>query len=288
MGHNIICDFFRASILENRTILVMADGCGWGRKSRNAAELVSKVYFIASYITHSSTQTVMDFLMAPDTQKNIQTTVDCLHEILSSFRQGHDAILKSCEYIDECGTSTLLSGMIMKVYLFYILLLILNQLRPNIFAGEEWAFIAVSVGDCKAFHWDPVKKKVTDVTFGNRTNVRDARDCGGRLGPYVGVSDPDLRNLASFHCPCKPGDMIFVCTDGVHDNFDPEALGLNPDELVCIPLRPFSPNVRERDISTKIGIVCLMTKRRRLRQHLPSPRFRYCKLPLFYIPDLQI
>lgn len=224
LGHGIICDYFRAATLENRTILVVADGCGWGRKARAAAETVSKVQTKKFRVLIS--QAVMEYMLDIHIQKNIRNTGDCNHELLSAFRHGHDAIIKSCDYIDECGTSTLLSGMIMR-------------LRPHSFLEEEWAFVAVSVGDCKAYHWDPVKKKITDITFGNRTDVRDARDCGGRLGPYIGVSDPDLRNLASFHHPCKPGDIIFVCTDGVHDNLDPEALGLKPNELVS----SFSPEL---------------------------------------------
>lgn len=66
-------------------------------------------------------------------------------------------------------------------------------------------FVCASVGDCKAFHWNEQSSVVTDVTYGNRKNAIDARDCGGRLGPYLDGGQPDLRNLRSFFQPCKPG-----------------------------------------------------------------------------------
>jgi len=52
-------------------------------------------------------------------------------------------------------------------------------------------------------------------------------DCGGRLGPYKN-EDPDLRNLTPYYAYLKEGDYLIVVSDGVHDNFDPQELGISP------------------------------------------------------------
>jgi hypothetical protein len=91
------------------------------------------------------------------------------------------------------------------------------------------------VGDCKAFHYAPARNgrsaEVTDITAGNRMNVTDVRDPGGRLGPYLEGGAPDLRNLKLYFMPCEPGDVLLLVSDGVHDNFDPQMLGRLPSEV---------------------------------------------------------
>jgi len=74
-------------------------------------------------------------------------------------------------------------------------------------------------------------KTVIDITEGNRRNVNDARDCGGRIGPYVGEGQPDLRNASIYWTICEEDDMLIVVSDGVHDNFDPQVLGKTPNQL---------------------------------------------------------
>jgi len=88
-----------------------------------------------------------------------------------------------------------------------------------------------SVGDCKAFHWDSKTRQVTDITEGNRSNLTDASDPGGRLGPYLEEGSPDLRNLDLYLHRCNDGDIIFCVSDGVHDNYDPQQLGKSPRDF---------------------------------------------------------
>lgn len=75
---------------------------------------------------------------------------------------------------------------------------------------SQWRLLALSVGDCKIFHWNSQTRRVTDVTEGNRSNLLDPRDPGGRLGPFLSQGDPDWRNLALYSFPCTPGDMIMA------------------------------------------------------------------------------
>jgi hypothetical protein len=69
------------------------------------------------------------------------------------------------------------------------------------------------------------------LTAGNRHSVTDASDPGGRIGPYIGEGAPDLRNLKLYFVECHAGDIIFLVTDGVHDNFDPQQLGKLPKDI---------------------------------------------------------
>jgi serine/threonine protein phosphatase PrpC len=62
------------------------------------------------------------------------------------------------------------------------------------------------------------------LTKGNRKNVYDARDSGGRLGPYVGEGAPDLRNITANYTICEEDDIILLVSDGVHDNLDPQVI----------------------------------------------------------------
>jgi hypothetical protein len=46
----------------------------------------------------------------------------------------------------------------------------------------------------EAFIWSPKTKQAIDVTARNRGGI-DARDPGGRLGPFLEGGAPDTRNL---------------------------------------------------------------------------------------------
>jgi len=94
-----------------------------------------------------------------------------------------------------------------------------------------WAFVFISIGDCKCFHYMSDKQCCEDITVGNRMNITDARDPGGRLGPHHKNGDPDLRNLELFWVGCYEDDMILVVSDGVHDNLDPQSLGYSPSQF---------------------------------------------------------
>ena len=93
------------------------------------------------------------------------------------------------------------------------------------------AFVFGSLGDCKAFLFNPTKKLTRDLTQDNRGLSLSPTDCGGRLGPYVDGSQPDLRNFMLHFQECEEGDLLLIVSDGVHDNLDPQQLGLSPKDL---------------------------------------------------------
>lgn len=59
------------------------------------------------------------------------------------------------------------------------------EIAPGEPGAPQFVFEFVSVGDCKAFRYDARAKKCTDITVGNRNNLSDPRDPGGRLGAIV-------------------------------------------------------------------------------------------------------
>jgi hypothetical protein len=48
---------------------------------------------------------------------------------------------------------------------------------------------------------------------------------------------PDLRNLSVHHIGCNEGDLVIICSNAVHDNFDPQVNGYNPNDLQSFVIR---------------------------------------------------
>ena len=92
--------------------------------------------------------------------------------------------------------------------------------------------MCASVGDCKAFYYSIKEKSFFEITIGNRQNVTDARDCGGRLGPADPINNlPDLRNLKVYSSLLAENDIVIIVSDGVHDNLDPQLRGIPPSQF---------------------------------------------------------
>jgi len=187
---------------ENRALLAVADGCNWGKRPQKAAH--DAVAALANYFN--------------ERQADIRDLHDAGHFLLRSFSEAHYRIVHGKEDIWEAGTTTLLG----------ILILELEQSSAGI---PKWGLLCGSVGDCKAFHINMKTREILDITQGNRDNVKDSRDPGGRLGPYEGHGWPDLRNLRLYFSPAEEDDIIVVVSDGVHDNLDPQTLGKFPADL---------------------------------------------------------
>eukprot|EP01126_Amoeba_proteus_P040307 TRINITY_DN4293_c0_g1_i10.p1 TRINITY_DN4293_c0_g1~~TRINITY_DN4293_c0_g1_i10.p1 ORF type:complete len:1171 (-),score=213.78 TRINITY_DN4293_c0_g1_i10:70-3582(-) len=198
-----ICDQFVLERFENRVIFAVADGCNWGWKPRNAAYTATR-----SFIEH-----------VRKNQTALLSVRVAAKLFLQGFQAAHKAILdtsKDPSYWD-LGTTTMLAGALLEL------------------SNGNFGVVCAGVGDCKAFHLYFSDGKVcsSEITVGSRNeeNILDATDPGGRLGPQQQGGNPDLRN---FHCWFKEvseGDIIMLCSDGVHDNLDPVAHGLSPKDL---------------------------------------------------------
>ena len=204
-----ICDQYCLMFSPPLSIIAVADGCNWGTGPAEAAIRASK-----AFIDHMN-----------KSRDLFRSTNLVAHLCLDGIVAAHNSIIAG-PYIEgkSIGTTTLLGGVLAKVILP-------NQKDNEPKNIKDWVFIFASIGDCKAFLYDKKKKTVEELTPDSRgENFMDASDCGGRIGPYID-GGPDLRNLEVFMSPCHEGDIIFVCSDGVHDNFDPQMQGETPKDL---------------------------------------------------------
>jgi serine/threonine protein phosphatase PrpC len=189
-----ICDSYVAQLYNSSTILCLTDGCGWGIRPRDASMTASNTF------------------------------TEHIHKRLSEVKDSHaiakvlfhglvEAHYKVISGNDDAGTTTILGGVILPI-------------------GEQDGlslFIFISVGDCKAYWRKASTGKVVDLSV--RISAFDAKDPGGRIGPYNPDKMPDLRNLKIDFCICEAGDIIILVSDGVSDNFDPQHNGLMPLDL---------------------------------------------------------
>ncbi|ELR13488.1 protein phosphatase 2c-related protein [Acanthamoeba castellanii str. Neff] len=206
----------RPKVFANRTLVALADGCNWGEKPKKAAQ--------------TACQAFLEHMKSKFGQVNDIKTAG--HYMLRALAHAHTQIMNTCARdaqasgktmkVTDGGTTTLLGGILLE----------LEESEAEQL-GSQWVFVCVSVGDCKAYLYSPSSRQVIDVTrAGNRSAKADMSDPGGRLGPTVGRGgDADLRNLGLYMAPCEEDSLLLVVSDGVHDNLDPEHLGLSPNDV---------------------------------------------------------
>eukprot|EP01133_Synstelium_polycarpum_P015004 gene15004-17742_t len=211
-----ICDRFKVAIYRDMLIATLADGCNWGRLPYEAAT--------------NATDAFLAFM--EENHHEINTIRNAGSFLLAAMTAAHKGIIAGKSEVWEAGTTTLIGGILTRIKkdrdhadLKRMSTLSFVEVEAN------WVFIGTTLGDCKSFHYSKKNKVFTDITKGNRQNLSDARDPGGRLGPYVGNGQPDLRNLSVFYKYCDEDDLILLLSDGVHDNLDPQQLGVRPEDL---------------------------------------------------------
>lgn len=87
--------------------------------------------------------------------------------------------------------------------------------------SDDYAMCCVNVGDSYSFVFSH-NHGIREVTIGSHdvSCERDIRDAGGALGPVDG-DNPELANLTFSLTRVSKGDIVFLTTDGISDNFDP-------------------------------------------------------------------
>lgn len=191
-----VADVFAISVRPNSCVMALADGVGWGEKPRLAARCAVRgcMEFIHQ-----------ELFVSPECfQYTALNTDNIAHILLKSLRRAQDLI------IQKEGTMTTLC-----------VSLVCPLLVPD--GDKTWAMVTVNVGDSLAYVYSPTTGRVREVTVGSHIKDRDMRDAGGVLGPADGVN-PDLENLTCSLTTLRPGDMVFLTSDGVSDNFDPVVL----------------------------------------------------------------
>lgn len=193
-----IADYYSVELFHNNAILCVADGCGWGYASRNAAQI--------------ATQRFIHFLK--DNAKYITNLHQLGMALLRALESAHEGIVTENAKNFTSGTTTILGGVLCQVH---------TKSRET-----KWIFAFINLGDCKAFKYSQKTGKFTDLTEENRFQTDGKSDPGGRLGS---IPLMDVRNLFLSFCECEKKDILFVVSDGVHDNVDPLSQGLAPVEL---------------------------------------------------------
>jgi hypothetical protein len=187
-------DHFAVEIYPTRAIVCIADGCGWGQGPHLASL--------------NATRTFVQYLK--QNHHMIKNLRDAGLYLFNATNAANDEIVK--HYDEYPGTTTILGG-------------ILLQVQKNN-SNAQWAFVFINIGDCKVFRWISKSNQVIDLTGNNRLSL-NATDPGGRLGP---ADTLDVRNLSLSYTECDEQDIIFMVSDGVHDN-GPLLQGLSPNDI---------------------------------------------------------
>lgn len=187
MSGDPVADAFAICARKNSCVMLIADGVNWGEKPRIAARCA--LYGSMNYINKTIFQ-------EGDQPNNTQEVIDLLRY---SFDEAHRCILAK-----EGGVTTMCACMVVPV--------------KN---SEHFAVCCVNVGDSYAYVISP-NQGIREVTVGSHdiSSERDIRDAGGAIGPVNG-KHPELRNLTCSITFAKRGDVVFLATDGISDNYDP-------------------------------------------------------------------
>ncbi|XP_069694650.1 PP2C-like domain-containing protein CG9801 isoform X2 [Periplaneta americana] len=181
-----IADCFGIVARKNSAILALADGVNWGEKACIAAR--SAVHGCIDYLNK-----------AVFTSGNITNTTEVFVSLLRSFHAAHSLILQ------ESGMLTTLT----------------TALVLPLADSDRFVACICNVGDSLSYVYS-AQHGVREITKGSHDIhcMRDMRDALGALGPVDG-QNPELNNLTCSMTEVEPGDIVFITSDGVSDNFDP-------------------------------------------------------------------
>jgi serine/threonine protein phosphatase PrpC len=218
-----IADTFAVVARKNSAILVLGDGVNWGARAALASRAA----------VHGAMEYLNSALFGVSRNRSL-TTQDVFQILLRSFHAAHCLILE-----EEAMLTTLTAAVVL----------------PTIEDGGLTKFHACvcNVGDSLAYVYS--SGQVREITQGSHdiTANRDMRDALGALGPVDGLN-PELSNLTCSITEVLPGDIVFLTSDGISDNFDP-VVG-----KFCVPKKP-ERNNSQKPVTTKTGQTPTRTNR---------------------------
>ncbi|XP_032230072.2 PP2C-like domain-containing protein CG9801 isoform X2 [Nematostella vectensis] len=176
-----VADVFAVVARPNNCIISLADGVSWGTKSRLAARSA----------VAGSVQYLNQYLFTAS------NTHDVFNLLLKSFEFAQSCIIKNSATMTTLCTA------------------VVAELEGT----NQWGLCVLNVGDSLAFVYNK-NNGVREITIGSHCEQRDMRCPGGSLGPVDGYN-PDLENMTFSYTTVTTGDIVFLTSDGVSDNFDP-------------------------------------------------------------------
>ncbi|XP_017480416.1 PREDICTED: PP2C-like domain-containing protein CG9801 [Rhagoletis zephyria] len=190
-----IADCYGIVVRGDAAAMALADGVNWGDGARLAAR--SAVHGCLDYLDRAI------FGLARECMAT--STTEVFVSLLRSLWEGHGCIL-------EVGGS--LSTLTVAV----VLPLFEEGRTENC---GKYVVCACNVGDSLGYVYSK-KYGVREFTQASHdiTSMRDMRDALGALGPADG-NKPELGNLTLSMTVIEKGDIVFLTSDGISDNFDP-------------------------------------------------------------------
>ncbi len=189
-----IADSFAVIARKSSALLVLGDGVNWGAGAALASRCA--VYGCVEYLNKA--------LFGPQCRQ-LRTSQEVFQCLLRSFHAAHSLILQ-----EEAQLTTLTACLVIPF----------GECDKD---GDNEQFVACvcNVGDSLAYVYgrDGHVREITEGSHDIQSN-RDMRDALGALGPVDGIN-PELSNLTCSMTEVRTGDIVFLTSDGVSDNFDP-------------------------------------------------------------------
>ncbi|BFU23557.1 hypothetical protein EHI8A_080450 [Entamoeba histolytica HM-1:IMSS-B] len=195
------CDCIGIQRFTNCTVMVVADGCGWGVTSARAA--------------HIAVETVLSS-MFNEVSKCVR-----LHEIanalVSSTYQAHDRIQQHHTKILPNSTCTILTVITVTSTQPYTLIL--------------------SVGDCEAFIYKSAIGRTFSINKKWCRSIKSTQECGGRIGNTPNLL-PELTGAYLKVIDVELHDIIIVTSDGFADNLRLQKENVSPQVILDTVISP--------------------------------------------------
>ncbi|XP_030373614.1 PP2C-like domain-containing protein CG9801 [Scaptodrosophila lebanonensis] len=190
---NPIADCYGMVVRGDAAAMAMADGVNWGDGARLAAR--SAVHGCLDYLDRAVFGQAQECMAT--------TTQEVFVSLLRSLWEGHGCIL-------EVGGA--LSTLTIAVVL---------PLDGDGGDRKKYVVCACNVGDSLGYVYSK-QHGVREFTQASHdiSSMRDMRDALGALGPADG-NKPELSNLTFSMTFIERGDIVFLTSDGISDNFDP-------------------------------------------------------------------
>lgn len=184
-----IADCFGLISRKNVCVMALSDGVNWGAGAKLAAR--SAIYGSLEYLNKAIF----------DSNHLVSNTRQVFVTLLRSFWEAQECILE----VNGALTT-----------------LIVCVILPLASQEGKYAVCCCNVGDSLGFVYSKIHG-VREFTIGSHdiTSQRDMRDALGALGPCNEGNKPELGNLTLSLTIVEKGDIVFLTSDGVSDNFDP-------------------------------------------------------------------